>query len=811
MKFHRSKWRRTALEVLCLVVAAVAAARVGAIRLENWEGPAGSLTNDLFVPAIMMYAGRGFTNIEPSDIHELRAFLDFRAQHFDTALITADTTEIELHPYQAFHRYLIYTVAVAWRLFGVNWDAVKILILFYLIAAVWCVYAICRLGMNPLFSLWASVSFASASAVTLTLPILRDFVKAPFILAVLLLLGLLSSRRVSTRAYLRLALLTGLLLGVGMGFRRDMMVLVPICLGMLYACRLTGATYRLKVRVAASVLLLLAFLLSGLPIHRALRAQGFVAAHDAIMGFASYSDHELGVIQHAAYEKHYLLNDLYCTLRAHDAARRGVTLPVEAYRERSNDPEFDDIMKRAYVLGMAKAFPADMLTRAYAAVMRIATSVIRSENALSRFAESRGLWFAGAALMLAAGADPLRAGMILALLCYFCGVTSLQFAFRHVFHMSFVPYFFAGLTLQMVGLTCLKGIRAFSASGVSSLASINRRKFFNYLMRMTLWAVITFAAFYCPLRLARVWQGHNVSVLRDSYARAARVPVKHKVLSWDSRVLFAPTEGRPCHECQTTGLIFNIHTRFLVAEFTDVTEPLDLYAVYEWQGGAGDFSSPFSYTLRDGDGPVNLRYYFAVHEPTTCDDWSRFVGISLPEEQARHFNGFYQVLDVEPLGLLIHMAVPDDGARFIDAQRLDPPWSGAVWSPYEMFRFNALAREFEIRGLLAANDPEAAVETAGAVLAQRPYSIQFTFLLAEALEQAGHVEQAYWRCMDLLDHFPDSFVLYARLDRFFDARGGAQRRADEWAALSARRPDLDCARSYLEKARHDLDLLALAP
>ncbi len=62
--------------------------------------------------------------------------------------------------------------------------------------------------------------------------------------------------------------------------------------------------------------------------------------------------------------------------------------------------------------------------------------------------------------------------------------------------------------------------------------------------------------------------------------------------------------------------------------------------------------------------------------------------------------------------------------------------------------------------------------------------------------------------MELLDHFPESFVLYARLDRFFDARGGAQRRADEWATLSAHRPDLGCAQTYLEKARHDIDTLA---
>ena len=159
------------------------------------------------------------------------------------------------------------------------------------------------------------------------------------------------------------------------------------------------------------------------------------------MGFASFSDHELGVITPASYEKHYLLNDLYCTLKAHDAAKRGVTFSPETYAKRCNEPEFDLEMKQAYVSEIIKTFPGDMLTRAYAAVVRIATAIVASPFPVVHFFENWGLWFTAGGLLMIAAVSPVRAWLMLLLLCYFCGYTSIQFAFRHAFHMSFVPYF----------------------------------------------------------------------------------------------------------------------------------------------------------------------------------------------------------------------------------------------------------------------------------------------------------------------------------------------------------------------------------
>ncbi len=804
MRISLSGWGRLLLEAVLLTALACIAWRGGAARLETWNGPAGSLTNDLFVPAVMMNAGRGFVNVEASDIPELRAFLDFQKQDFDIALAAREINEIPLHPFQEFHRYLIYTVAGAWRLFGVNWDAVKILILFYLILAAWCVYGICRMAMGPVFSLAASAAFVHAQAVMWTLPILRDFVKAPFILGLLLLLGATIRWRLSWKQCLSLALLAGLLLGVGMGFRRDMMVFLPISVLYVAACRLRPVARPWVVRTSAAVLLLSVYGLSGLPIHAALREHGYVAAHDTIMGFASFSDHELGVLEPASYEKHYLLNDLFCTLRAHDAARRGITFPREVYRERCNEPEFDLEMKQAFVFEMAKTFPADMLARAYAAVLRLATAIINSNHPIMREIELRGLWFVVVGLLLLAAGSPIRASLALGLLCYFCGCTSIQFAIRHAFHMSFVPYFFAGFVFYRVWSALLRRGRPCPAACAKSRGV--------RLAVAVAWGVAVMFLFYAPLLAARAVQTANVDTLHRGYAEAVLEPVAYETFEWNGRALFAPIEGRPCRLCQTMGMIYDIQTRHLAASFKQVDRPLDLLLAYEWEGLPWDFSAPATFNLAKNAYPADLHYFFPVHETTTCTDWNHFVGLSLPLDQAHLFTGFYQVADIEALGLLMNMVVPSDDSQFQSFQRLRLPWNGSEWTSYRVYDdFDPFSIVMDINGRLSQGAVDEAVDLARRALEQRPHSIQFTFLLAETLERAGQGEQAEAMCLELIDLYPNSFVLTARLNRYFEERGGAARRAQAWSAILETHPDYECAAAYLAQAQADMTALENAP
>lgn len=793
---------RIGVELLFLVLLGVLVWRVGSERLDGWNGPAASLSNDLFVPAVMMNAGRGFVNVEPSSLPELRAFLDFRTQDFDVGLVRDTLENRPLHPFQEYHRYLIYSVACVWRIFGVNWDAVKILILFYFFLAAAFVYGICRLAMNPLFSLAAAAAFIFAPAVLWTLPILRDFVKAPFILALIFVLGATIKYKLNTSRYYCLAGAAGLLLGLGVGFRRDMVVFLPAVLFFLFVCRLYPGRMYFWRRPAAAVLVLALFILSGWPVHKALFRDGYVAAHDTIMGFSSYSDHELGVIKAASYEKHYLLNDLYCTMKAHDLASRGVTFSKEVYQRRCNEPAFDLQMKQAYVTTIIKTFPADMILRAYAAVVRMATAINASSFRPVRYVETYGVWLMMAGMILLAFRKPVQSWLILVLVLYFCGCLSLQFAFRHAFHMSFLPYFFAGMVAQQLLVLVADIFRAWR---------FRREGEKTHLLKNGLKGGLKGAAFvlvagimlYAPLAVARLWQSGKVAELRKSYVDAPQISLPYRTMTWNDRIIFMPQGGRACHLCQTDGLIVGIETRCMMAAFKQANCPLDLRIIYEWEGLSWDFSSLTNFNFEMPSKPTDFDYYFPVHETSTCTDWNRFVGLSLPKEQAGCFKGYYQVTNLDGLGLLINMAVPKCPEQFVDSQSLDMSGSGGIWSPYRIYdSFNPFLEEMKIRG---EDDPSRAETLARDALLRQPGSIQFTFLLAEALEEKGEREKARQECLALMELYPDSFVYFARLNQYFLEFGGVARCRDEWKAIVEQYPSSECARSYLEEAEKQLE------
>lgn len=789
---------RIGMELVCAVVVGVLVWQAGSERLDGWTGPAASLSNDLFVPAIMLNGGRGFTNVVPSELPELRAFLDFRTQDFDPDLLRDSPGNQPLHPFQEYHRYLIYSVAGVWRIFGVNWDAVKVLILFYFFLAAIAVYGICRLAMNPLFSLAATAAFIFAPAVLWTLPILRDFVKAPFILALILVLGMTIKYRLTTRRYLALSAAAGLLLGVGIGFRRDMVVFLPAAIFFVCACRLHPDRLSFWRRPAAAAMIIILFLSSGWPIHKALFRDGYVAAHDTIMGFASYSDHELGVINSASYEKHYLLNDLYCTMKAHDCARRGVTFDADVYRKRCNEPEFDLEMKQAYVMAIIRTFPADMITRAYAAVVRMATAITASPWPPVHRVESWGIVLMAAGMLLLALREPLQSWLMLVMVFYFCGCLSLQFAFRHAFHMSFLPYFFAGLVAQQ-----LLGLATGGIGVWRSRKSGTKPKVAEYCLKGALkgagFTLIAGLMLYAPLAAARLWQAGTVGDLRKQYSEAPLRSLPYRTISWNDRTVFIPLEGRPCHLCQTDGLIVDIETRCMAAAFKQVDRPLDIRIVYEWEGLSWDFSSRANYRFETPASPTDFKYYFPVHETSTCTDWNHFVGVSLPKEQAVFFDGYYQAVNLDGFELLVNMAVPDQLEQFVDFQALVLPQSGGIWSPYTLYEgFNPFLEEMKIRG---EEDPLRAEVLARDALARQPGSIQFTFLLAEALERKGEPEKARQECLALLDVYPDSFVFFARLNQFFLKFGGISRCREEWKSILEQYPFLECARFYLEAAK----------
>jgi tetratricopeptide (TPR) repeat protein len=794
MKMPASKKWRCFWEVLFVLVVLVVVWKGGASHLDMWRGPAGSLTNDLFIPAVMMNAGYGFSNVDPASVPGLRPFLDFQSPAFEIGKIPSSIETFSLHPYQEFHRYLIYTVALTWRIHGITWDGVKILLLAYLFFSCLAVYGICRLAMHPVLALLVVIAFIYSPAVGTTLPILRDFAKAPFILATVFLLGIIVFRKSTPKRFLLWALLVGILLGAGMGIRRDMMLFVPISVVFLFLGGISTPKYSLCIRLSAVAVLLAAFVLVGWPIHKSLLQSGYLAAHDTIMGFSSFSDHELGLLEPASYAKHYLLNDMYSTIKAHYAAGLGATFPESVYQERAAEPDFDFEVKRAYVQKIIWTFPGDMLSRAYAAVMRTTTGITPTPFGIERY----GFWFTCIALVLIAAQSPIRAWLLLTMLCYFCGYTSIQFATRHAFHTSFVPFFFLGFLLHHVGLYLWRW-----RSDNNLKEQTTTEPLWRPCTRAILWTLITALIFLAPLKAAQYLQYQKVEALRIAYETADLEPVGHTLLVWDGKPLIAPTETVRADGFEGKCLLADFETGIVVAAFENAPLPLNLQAVYEWSGGIGDFGGPLHVSAQSNGHACTGNLYFPVYEKTNYGtDWSRFVGLSMPEDIASCFRGFYKVKNLNAVNLLFNMLITEKEEDFVHFQRLSIPWNGShSWCPYPFgsgYSFHNSA--MQIKTCIANKDSTQAIALAEKAIKQCPGSILFTTLLAEAYEMIGEIETSYSTCKRLLRLLPRIPAAYEELDKFFDRQGGATKRMAFWTAILDDSPTLLLAKEYLEKA-----------
>ena len=723
----RVVFRAVLAAVFPLLALALFGAHRGGELLESWQGPGGSVSTDVYIPAVMTASGRGFVNVEPASVPGLRAFLDFQSPRLDTAAIPQDVKTVPLHPYQEYHLRLVSLVGAVWRWCGVSWVAVRRLITVMLVVVLWLVYAVSRLAMGRIPALGVAAAFAMNGALAQTLGQLRDFSKAPFVLLLVLLAGLLVRRRRGPAVLLLLSAGLGLCAGVGLGFRRDLLVLLPLGAAAVLLARdtLRGAAGKTALRIAALLLLGAAFLAPAWPVLRAFQTHGSLSAHDAMMGLATACDRQLPLTP-ASHEKLYLLNDLLVTFQGHDGAARGVTVGREYYRANAYDYPHDQIFKTHYLLETARVFPADLIGRCCASLLSVLGGVApggagTAPGLLERF----GAW---AALLALAGLfrRDRRLFFTLAFFTAYLGAyPSLQFSPRHVFHLAFAPFFFWGMIAEWA-IRRWKRRREAPGEGMLSPAWTAAACLLLLGAPAALWGA------------AAWWQGGTVGALKQSYLDAPRRTADFVRRSWDGRVLFSPVVDRPCVSCQHLGLINDFQTTFYVLTLSGGADAPDLAVEYEANNFQEDFSGPLLCAATMGGRSCVV--VVPVYEPTYCPVWNRLAGFSLPATQADRLVGMEVIADAGAVGLPLAFAHslghPETSAP---VQKPKIPWLGLESPDYAPAPpFNPFPVYNRAKGALLGGDAGAAAKEAAEALRLRPESLLFGVLMAEAQAAMGN-------------------------------------------------------------------------
>ena len=688
----RGPARRAVAELPFLLAAAVVAAvAVWPVLEVHRDGLKSDVASyfEIFNASAMFATGHGLVEGAEGHYPELRAFLHCESTKLATPANPDAVTTFPLrYPFARSHYYLLLSVGCWWRVFGVS---VASFLAFAGVVYVLCiltVYALFRAGCGRVVSLLGALCMATSPAWLMMAPSLRDFSKAPFVLAFLALAGWCARGRLSGRGLVGWSLLTGFLLGAGWGFRSDLLVCLPPALLLPWVVRVDAAHGR-RWRLTAATALLLAFSTLGTPVFLATHNNGgALYVHSMMQGLSDQSESAMsfGDASYTGFSN-------WCDPSAHAAAaayalNRGDLPPMENF----DSPSYLQAA-RLYFSEMIRTFPADFFRRGLASawsVSGVAASVCRGDHAagtetapvldrwirlhqpLAAHLETFGMLYLLLALAVACALN-LRTAAILAVLAVYIGAyPSLLYQTRHVFHLTCLYYLAPAWLLVQSGRWVCNRMRARSAGPILRplLRAAAGAAVFLSLLAGTGWC------------LDRVQQ-RSVHRLLEQYrdVRLESVPYR-ETPHGDGWVLFAPVKPVPGLEPERDLEIYEAATALLVLRLEGGAPVFPVRMVYA-HGSVTDFTQEFYPLLEQGSDAGGFNCFLPVIElawpgPVSGDasgaaTRGRFLGVAVPVAQRSRVAGLSRVTNAAQTPYPLFMAVPDDLERFV--QPKSGPWN----------------------------------------------------------------------------------------------------------------------------------------
>ncbi|HXD72398.1 MAG TPA: hypothetical protein VN628_01610 [Vicinamibacterales bacterium] len=428
------------------VVASIAAAlylptfRAGGGRAEFYQ--------EEFTPAVMSACGRGFTAIA-TPLPALQRFLERGTNTFDCRELPANVPLGSLSTMQGAFRYLMTSVALLWRITGVSWTAIDVLLAALFATGLTAGYVALRFVSGRTLAILGTLLWLTSPMHLGNLPHLRDYSKAPFFL--LTLVGVAFAIREHRGWALALAgVVFGVVQGFGFGMRTDVILnLVPFLLA-LFAAGSRGLREALPVKIVTALLTCAAFTLVAWPILTAYgESEGVTKV--ALLGLTTPFDERLSV-REGPYDFGTFYNDSF------------VSAEVRADWERSHHGESAATpvpfarAARDYYIKLATTFPGDFATRMTGAMIQTLNLPFTvaygawPSGVTNRVLTALGSWrtqlmlvFIGCgplvalALLVFAGLTRLRdAAVGFLLLIFWTAYPFIQFHPRHTFHLEFL-------------------------------------------------------------------------------------------------------------------------------------------------------------------------------------------------------------------------------------------------------------------------------------------------------------------------------------------------------------------------------------
>jgi len=740
--------RRAAAEIGIVAAVLVFGWSVGVFTSRHFAGQPMFYQAD-FGPAVMVAAGRGFVNPVIVPGSPLAEFLAVRRPSLSAADVNM-AAEFPLDQFQQASRYLMLFVGYVWRFSGISWAAVSTVSggLFGLMLA--ACYAVARVWFPRTLSVLGAVVLALSPAHLAQAPHIRDYSKAPFIVLACAPLALLALRPLSRRAVVLLSIACGVVAGLGVGFKMDVVIMAPIFVATVWLFR-GERPWRAPVeKLLATAAFALAFVVAAAPVLFRVSSGGSNGYHVIVLGYADPFDAGLGLTR-PAYSVLPFYDDGYfkTVVQEYGARSTGVVpeLPSAAY----------DAAGRSYWLEIARHFPADVLVRAYASAKAILNSPFDSPalnflnppdrrtnplwvvltNQLPHRARVGAVferltifngwgWVLGVALVAAGAARSARlavfaAWMTLAL----TGYASLQFAERHFFHLQFIP---------------LMAVLAVAH------ALIRRRHDWAAIRRAAVAIVVLAVALVAPLEGVRAYQAAHLRGLFQEYIDAPRTNTGARVTDTGAGtvlVRWPGMEGRaPRRDARRTD--------YYVVEYDGSPQEAALAEVrYRSASQATDYSRMTA--IPNGAGLNRLMIPVYGEAPAYT-----FDGLEMPARFRDNVRGVYRIEQPQRLPLLLDLRLGaswQEGRLYQTLTSAEAPgvrllgagggatrlaWMARLGAPELTPRVDAVATSYTPAARVTAG----VVEMDGPADTQSSYLLEFTPVTVDrpaALLVRGHL------------------------------------------------------------------------
>ena len=654
-----------ALLVLC--GSGIAATYGGGARRSRALPEEPGFNQRVFGAALMGVCGRpGVTPVvpmspEPHTPVAHRPLIDFLARRQETLTcgqIPADVPHDGLDALQRASRYLILLATTTWRVSGPTWVGIDRLLGLMFGLSVGLAYLTCRVKMPSSVSLAIALLFMLSPLQLANAGDLRDYAKAPFFLASLLIVALLVSRRRAPAIVLALAAAAGAVLGFGFGVRTDIALNLIVVIGAIVGFLADPMRESWKLRIGAAALCVAMFVAMSFPVVRSGESVSNMW-HVSVLGYAHEWDSALGIAP-GPYEPSYFYNDSYVASAIDAYWGRVSHAPVQMSVGLPQYPE----ASRAYYALIVSTFPSDALLRAWASTIKVLElpfsgpqsmprgllpdilwRIILMTQRLLSYGESYALLLVGIAILGVSGRSVRLAILMFALVLFLGAYPAIQFQRRHIFHLEFLSLWFLGFAVSMVWA-------AMSGAGRNAEPVWRIRRPAAFAATVAILVLV-------PLAALRAHQQRSASALFATYseARLQQIDARPEAVgnglvrvAIRDESLFSPPEKR------------SMFSDMLVGELSADRCAVDRSALtfrYRAKDPSVDFTRTYDVDVPPAGAPT--RVYFPVFRtgPASPDpDLLTFAGLEVAESELSCLTRVARFAEPDRFSLLLPAQLP---------------------------------------------------------------------------------------------------------------------------------------------------------